>query len=270
MGEEYVFHIRNASPGDLLAALTTIESYPGIPTIGEIVAQAEKLGFMIRDQQRLEALMTARDLNLVKRDENVLTDEGKSLLRIEAVKPDLLADLVHGLQYTLWNEHQPGIHCFSWSYRTLCHLLWQAGNLALEDRRVLASEVEGRARSEFGRPEIAFSPKSIGGAMLWLSEMSPAVLDGERFVRRSFCPPELFVLAVDFLYRSHGIDYGANLRLSEERRDEICQACLLEPSGFDRVLDYAQVQFDYLERGVGGGWGRYITLQRSPRLEDFL
>lgn len=270
MSEEYVFHIRNASPGDLLATLATLEAYPGTPTVGEIVARAEELGFTIRDQQRLEALMTARDLNLVERDENILTAYGQTLVQIEAGKPDLFVDLVHGLQYTLWDERRPGAYCFSWSYRTLCQILWQAGNLDLGDRRALASEVEGRARSAFGRPEISFSPKSIGGAMLWLAELSPAVLDGERFTRRSFCPPELFVFALGFLFRSHGIDYGTNLRLSEECRDELCQVCLLEPGNFDRVLDYALAQFDYLERGMGGGWGRYVTLRRAPQLGDFL
>ncbi|MDZ7378727.1 MAG: hypothetical protein ONB06_05200 [candidate division KSB1 bacterium] len=270
MGEEYVFHIRNASPGDMLAALATLDAYPGTPSIAEIVARAQRLGFVIRDQQRLEALMTARDLGLVERDDNILTADGRVLVQIEMAKPDLFVDLVHGLQYVLWDKQNPGADCFSWSYRVLCQILWQGGNTDLEDRRALAAAVEGRARSTFGRPEISFSPKSVGGAILWLSELSPPVLEGAHFARRSFCPPELFVLALDFVYRSDEIDYGANLRLTEERRDEVCQVCLLDPRGFDRVLDYAQAQFDFLERGVGGGWGRYIALQRPPRLEDFL
>jgi len=58
--------------------------------------------------------------------------------------------------------------------------------------------------------------------------------------------------------------------LSEDKLEAICQVCLLDPEGFDRVLDYALAQFDYLEKGIGGGWGNYLLLKRQPRLEDFL
>lgn len=271
MADEFVFHIRNAQPGDMAAVLATLDLHPGLPTIEEIVEQAERLGFTIRDRKRLEALVTARDLRLVERSENTLSSEGRVLAQLEMVKQDLFADLVHGLQYTLWSEHQPSAHCFSWSYRTLCSILWQAGTLAQADRRNLASEVESRARATFSRSDIAFSPKSVGGALLWLAELSPPVLkEDARFTRRAFCPPELFVMAVDFVYRSQGMDYGANLLLTDERRSDVCRVCLLDPANLERVLDYAVAQFDYLERGVGGGWGRYLTLHRTPHLEGFI
>ena len=136
----------------------------------------------------------------------------------------------------------------------------------------MASEIEAQARTAFSRPDIVFSPKSIGGAMLWLAELDPPVLveNDTRFVRRAFCSPELLVLGVDFVYRNDEVDFGSNLLLSDERRDAICQVGLLDPEGFDRVLEYAVAQFDYLEVGLGGGWGRYLTLHRPPVLEDFV
>ena len=255
-----------------MAALTTLEMYPGLSTIAEIVEHAETLGFAIRDRQRLEALTTARDLGLVERGQNVLTSSGKVLAQLEMDKPDLFADIVHGLQYMLWDEHRSSAYCFSWSYRRLCQMLWQSGITTPTNRRDIASEIEAQARTVFGRSDIAFSPKSIGGALLWLSELKPSVLDegSDEFIRRAFCPPELFVLAVDSVYLTQGVDYGANLLLSDERRDAVCQVCLLDPAGFDRVLGYAIAQFDYLEKGLGGGWGRYLTLRRGPRLEEFV
>jgi len=270
--DEFVFHIRNAQPGDMVAALATLEVYPGLSTITEIVEHAETLGFTIRDRQRLEALMTVRDLGLVAREQNVLTSNGKVLTQLEMDKPDLFADVVHGLQYVLWDDKQPSAYCFSWSYRKLCQMLWQSGVTTLTSRREIASEIEAQARTVFGRSDIAFSPKSIGGALLWLSELKPSVLDesGKKFNRRTFCPPELFVLAVDFVYSTQGVDYGANLLLSDEHRDAICQVCLLDPSGFDRVLEYVVTQFDYLEKGLGGGWGRYLTLRHGPMVEEFV
>ena len=151
-------------------------------------------------------------------------------------------------------------------------MLWHSVTATLISRRDLASEIEAQARAVFGRSDIAFSPKSVGGALLWLSELKPSVLpgDGEKFSRRAFCPPELLVLAVDFVYSTEEVDYGANLLLSDERRDAICQACLLDPAGFDRVLGYTTAQFDYLGTGLGGGWGRYLTLRRPYRLDEFV
>lgn len=271
MVSEFAFHIRNAQPGDLAAVLSTLEAWPGLGTIGEIVNRAEELGFVVRDRQRLEALITARDLGLVDQEQNTLSDDGRALTRIEMDKPELFADVVHGLQYRLWDPRQPEINCFSWSYRALCRMLWHSGTVSMASRRDMASEIETQARTTFSKPDIVFSPKSVGGAMLWISELDPPVFveNDARFVRRAFCSPELLVLGVDFVYRTDDVDWGSNMLLSDERRDAICQIALLDPEGFDRVLEYAVAQFDYLEMGLGGGWGRYLTLHRPPKLEDF-
>lgn len=267
-----MFHIRNAPPGDLAATLATLESYPQLSTVSEVVEQAESVGFIIQDRRRLEALVTARDLGLVHQDRNALTERGEVVTRLELHKSDLFVDVIHALSYTLWSSGQEERNCFSWSYRALCKMLWRVGDGRLASRRDLASEVEAQARTAFSRPDIAFSPKSIGGALLWLSALTPPVLDEEetRFSRRAFCPPELFVWAVGFVYRTQGIDYGVNLLLSDENRDAICQICLLEPERLDRVLDYAVAQFDYLHKGIGGGWGQYLALDRAPELKDFI
>ena len=108
--------------------------------------------------------------------------------------------------------------------------------------------------------------------MFWLSELTPPVLSEDKmhFYRRAFCPPELFVLAVDFVYQTREIDYGVNLLLSDENREAICQVCLLEPERFERVLEYGVAQFDYLHKGIGGGWGQYLTLDRAPRMQEFI
>jgi hypothetical protein len=270
VASEFVFHIRNAHPEDMTTALAVLVSYPGLNTVVEIVDKAESMGFSVRDQQRFEALMTARALNLVNAERNVLTDKGRTITAIEMNNPDLFADIVHGLQYTLWDKSVPEVNCFSWTYMTFCRMLWYNGTSEINNRRDIASRVEAAAREMFDRSDIALSPKSIGGALLWLSQLRPEVIKGDdSFERRHFCPPELFLLAVDFIYRLEGSDYGSNLLLNDTVRDEICQVCLLEPSSFERVLDYAIAQFDYLEKGMGGGWGRYLTLYRHPELTDF-
>jgi len=267
-----MFHIRNAQPGDMVAILATIDMYPDLPTIGEVLGKAEEMGFTIRDRQRLEALMTARDLGFVEMERNVITPLGKTISELELRNSDLFCELVHYFHYALWDGKHPSAHCFSWTYRHLCDLLWQTRTSSLTNRRDIAAELESRARSAFGRMDIALSAKSVGGALLWLMELEPPVFDevGDTFTRRYFCPSELFVLAVDHVYRTNGIEYGTNLLLGEDKQEAICQVCLLAPDGFDRVMDYALAQFDYLEKGMGGGWGSYLVLKHRPELEDFI
>lgn len=78
MTEQFVFHVRNAHPGDMVAILATIDTYPNLPTVSEVLSKAETMGFTIRDRQRLEALMTARDLGLIEPDRNAITSLGKT------------------------------------------------------------------------------------------------------------------------------------------------------------------------------------------------
>lgn len=273
MASDFVFHIRNAHPSDMVAVLVTLAQKPGFETVSDIVSGASDLGYTIRDRQRLEALMTCRDLGLVSPSENVLLPAGDTLVEAEAKNPDLFVDIVHCLQYALWDKRYPARHCFSWSYRLICQNLWSGGTRELTDiRRSLASDIESQARHLFSLQEVVIGPKSVGGALLWLSELSPDVIDHaqERFGRRTFCAPEVFAMGVDFVYREREMDYGANLLLTDECRDEICKFCLLDPNGFDRVLEYAVIQFGFLRKGIGGGWGRYLSLLRPPRLEDFV
>lgn len=272
MTSEYVFHIRNANPDDMVATLMILEEQPALETVSAIVDYADSIGLPIRDRQRLEALMTARDLGLVEQNTNALTQLGHLLLKTEVYKPDIFSDVIHGLQYMCWKPQSASNHCFSWSYRAICQMLWSAGSLEIDNRRDLASKIENQARETFKRSDITFSPKSIGGAFLWIETLKPKVIDEytNYFARRTFCPPELFILAIDFVYQENSVDYGVNLLLNNANKDAVCKMCLLETPAFDRVLEYAIDQFDYLQTGVGGGWGQYIALNQQPKLEDFI
>jgi hypothetical protein len=270
MTNDYSFHVRNAQPGDMLAVLTVLHSFPNLGSVNEIVEQAEQIGFEIRDRLRLEALTTARDLGLVERTANRLTQAGHAVFEIESNKPALFPDIIHGLQYSLWSSENQWVNCFSWTYRSTCQTLWQTGK-AILDRRGLASEIEATARSRFGRDDISLSPKSVGGVLLWLKNLRPSVLQDENeFAVRQFCPPELFLMAVDHVYKTDDLEYGANLLLNDPRQEAICQMCLMDVLGFERVLQYALTQSALLEKGIGGGWGYYLRLEREVRLEDIL
>lgn len=153
----------------------------------------------------------------------------------------------------------------------MCDRLWEAGNRSI-DRGRLVSEVVELAMQQFTTNRVSFSKDSVRGVLQWLSELHPPVLDLESklFSRRTFSPPECLALAMDFLYRSEGVDYQTNLLLGMEKQEVICKFCLLEPIAFDTALDWAIGQYPFLQQGNRGGWGRYVVLTRQPQISDFL
>ncbi len=270
MVEKISFHIRNANPDDMRALLWVLNEQSGLSSIQEIVSIAEKKGFRINDRKRLESLATAKDLGLVDENEYRLTEIGDSLVRIDQNKPDLFSEIIHGLQYSLWSEEFPSKFGFSWSYRTICDMLWDFNIPGVTDTRQIASEVESRIRTSLGLSDVPFSIKSVGGAFLWINSLAPSVIDQIKkgFRRRLFCSPELIVMAVDYLYQKQKMEYQSSLLLTEEKKDSICRFCLLDVDGFERVLSYAVQQYAFFEKGIGGGWGRFLTLKHHPTLKE--
>jgi hypothetical protein len=265
------FHIRNVPPNDLIVVLKTLSVHPELQTIKEIVSQAQALGFQVQDSKRLEALITARELGLISNNRNMLSDVGAQVLDINENKPDLFVDVIHSLLYSLWSPSKPEDNCYSWSYRTICNILWDANHYEIIPTRI-ASETGAAIQEKFKLVDIPFSAKSVRDALLWLIPLNPSTFPSSttNFQRRVFCPPEIMVLAINFLYKSTETDYGVHMLLNDDKRDEICKFCLLDVDAFERVLGYTINQFEYLEKGLGGGWGRYIVLHRAPLFQDFL
>jgi len=152
----------------------------------------------------------------------------------------------------------------------MCGWLWESGSVTI-DRGRLVSKVYDAAMKQFSTNRVSFSKDSVRGVLYWLAELEPPVLDreNETFTRRAFCPPETFVLAVDYLYRLQGAGCQTNLLLDPGKQEMICKVCLLEPTAFDTVFDWATGQYDFLQRGTGGGWGSYVLLTREPQIRDF-
>jgi hypothetical protein len=124
----------------------------------------------------------------------------------------------------------------------------------------------------FQTNRVSFSVDSLRGILQWLGELQSPVLDrdGKTFTRRTFCPPETFVLAVDYLYRIEKTGYQTNLLLDVDKQETICKVCLLEPTAFETTLEWATGQYFFLQRSSRGGWGSYILLTRQPQIQDFL
>lgn len=272
-----VFHVRhNARPTFLREVLQILDSYD-VLTADDILQIGRERGYQIgtvmRSKQSLKEnpIQTARDLGLIAEDTLSLTEMGRQMVNLLRYKPGAFNEVMHVLHYTLWSPSKETEHCFSWSYRTACEWLYEAGATTI-DQGQLASLISETAMEHFGTNKVSFSQDSVRGILQWLAELEPPVLDQKRrmFARRTFCPPETFVLAVDYLYQVENAGYQTNLLLDGRKQETICKLCLLEPTAFDTVLEWAAEQFEFLRWSTSGGWGRYILLTRQPRIRDFL
>ena len=271
-----MFHVRhNARPALIREVLQILDGCDS-PTVDDILDIGRQRGYQVgtamRSKQSLKEnpIQTARDLGLIVDDVLSLTDLGQQMVGLLRYKPGVFNEVMHALHYTLWTPARSTEHCFSWSYRTTCDWLWESGSATI-DRGQLVSKVAEMAMERFSTNRVSFSKDSVRGVLQWLAELELPVLDrtNKTFTRRTFCPPETFALAVDHLYRVEGADYQTNLLLDPDKQETICKVCLLEPTAFDTVLDWAVGQYAFLQRGTGGGWGSYILLTRKPQIRVF-
>ena len=272
-----MFHVRhNARPCLVKEILQTLEGNEPLD-MDDILETGRQRGFQIgtkvRSVQSLKEnpIQTSRDLGLIADDAFSLTHSGRQIVDLLQYKPAVFSEVMHVLHYTLWTPVSREENCFSWSYRTACDQLWESGSITI-DRGQLASYVSETAMEKFDTSRVSFSKDSLRGVLQWLAMVQPPVLDkeGKAFTRRAFCPPETFVLAVDFLYRMEGAEYQTNLLLDPKKQERICKVCLLEPTAFDSAFDWAAGQYEFLQRGTSGGWGSYILLTRQPQIQHFV
>lgn len=270
------FHVRqDATPTRVEGVLKAAVNTNAPLSYNAIYELTKDLGYDLND--RYEPIVLLKDLGALERKSCLPTPLGRDLHDLLLTKRPTFLEMMHYLQYTIWKPTDPVTNCFSWSYRTVCDHLWEASSSTV-DRKQLVSRVSGQAISYFDTTRVSFGPNSIDGILHWLRTLNPPVITTTTdsglskivFSRRTFCPPETFVLAVDFLYRVEDAAYQTNLLLDSDKQEIICKVCLLEPTAFDTALDWAAGQYDFLQRGTSGGWGSYILLTRQPQIRDFL
>src|SRR5690606_5945800 len=79
-----------------------------------------------------------------------------------------------------------------------------------------------RQFSEMGIGQIdgvSFSRKSLRGVQNWLEAVHPPVIESNTFKRRSFCSPELVIMAIGYSLRDEINTTGLDILLSPQKRE---------------------------------------------------
>lgn len=274
----------DANPDNVSKMIALLASNPDLnfPTYKELLDILTEDGI----GSRIELPSTASLMGILTKGDGVirLSSNGFALAR---VREEARGDLLHFLMYSGWDARRPLDFLQSWGYRSCCDRYWAAGEVELTgaylDRQVEDTINEAReafAAMKVGEfDEISFSRKSLNGAHRWLLALEPPVLHPNTpdakdriFRRRSFCQPELIVLALAWVLRHELTVTGVEILLTREKREALCKACLLSSEALDRVLDWAIPTFPaLLSPGTRAGvYGRFVRLHKIPTLKDVI
>ena len=261
------FHIQQNTSPDVLRAILArcVDRYITPRDL------AQELGLSVGTVQHIIAFL--RQMGFLEQNKVVLTDIGIAFQRLDQKSQNLLPEAVHCLLYT--GHTFDATKRFSWAYARVVDALWTKGDCMLNGQTMaeLVGMVVDEALQEFDVPveKIAFSHNSVRGVLNWLRALEPSVVESEsksnRFRRRHFCPPPVFLWAVDFIYRAHCTAHGVRVFLTPERVEQLCKLCVLDPSGLENVLMMTKRTSDYerggiFDYGTEGGFGRWILLTR--------
>ncbi len=229
---------------------------------------ANELGFGRRSELHLFAVMCG----LLKRDANEeikLTEAGHTLATI---RPEIRADLAHFCIYTAYDPSEARSRTESWAYQQVVNSLWSHSPIeVLSTVNIVSEEVNNSAKELFG-DNISFGSKSIRGVRKWLEALSPPVIEADIFTRRSFCLPELALLATAHIAQQTDASLGIDLLLTPARREAISRLCLLEPAALDRTFDWMLPLYPQIVTPgtTAGAYGRFIRFLRWPTMSDLL
>lgn len=277
MARRIAFHVQqNTTPKRLKAILRFAVGDSGETADKSALAAECGLAVNVLDKA---VLPFVRQAGLLGSSGVSLTPLGEELYHISKESTSLFAEAMHHLLYTS-HTFDTGKRS-SWAYAKVVDALWWAGERVLDGaaKAQLVGMVVDEAAQTFEIPveKVAFSKQSVQGVQNWLRALDPPVVTSEgrgaKFQRRYFCPVPTFLWAMDFLYRLNDTPYGVRLFLTEERIEQVCKLCVMDPSGLDNVLALAKRTYDYergdfFDYGTTGGFGRWVLLSKTFGLED--
>ncbi len=199
-----------------------------------------------------------------------ISNLGKLISRVAKYNPSLLPELIHFTYYIIYNERDPASR-FSWAYRLVCEHLWEARS-SLINVHALVNLVQEEAQRTFQDSQdfgVSFSQNSVAGVINWLEALEPPCItelaSGSRvFNRRSFCPTELVLLALEYMRAKTGTTRISQLQLSNEVRQAIALLCLVDEEALDELFQIVANAFGLILRQTERGNWISLLGDQSP------
>lgn len=282
------FHIRDgATPEWCYQYLDILDLYPDASSGKEVYNHAEEYGYEVGYQSEREVPTVLKKMGVLE-TATKLSQRGEALTMVMNHDMRLFKNILHHLLYTRDKiDAANGVplderEMSSWTYSAVVDYLIDNSPVNPVDtkkvRQRIADAIFEQAQSEMPsiRDEISVGPRSVNGALQYLSGLSPKVITGsqhtnneirEKFQQRSFAPAEMLLLAIDAQYKRTNTEYGTPLILNNENIEELCRILVLDESGFDEVLEWAQ-EFDRLE--VSTGLSKQVRLSVEVQYDQLI
>jgi hypothetical protein len=269
------FHVdHDVRPVHVMAVLQQMSPFVG-DVRAQLLADLAGSGHTINPHHLFWNLKVLRTLGLTDVDEKTeswrLTKRGVYLRALATWNQRTFYDMMHYLYYTTWDFGDREAAAFSWTYQAVANLLWQRRPTII-DGKALAVEVRDRACQEFALDTVSITDYAVDGVYNWLRVLDPAFAWTDTKSRRretnggrAACSPELFLMAVDYLYRIKNVPYNRPMLMDDDKTAIVCRLCLLDPLKWKSVVNRTVEQFAILHR-IGSASGPQLTLERAPRL----
>lgn len=277
------FHIEpDAGPSEIYEYLDTLIAER--PTSNEeMLDAASRLGHDIGTYERIRVGPTLARFGVVEPDDSfTLTELGDQFVDVMYQDRSLFHNVLHFLYYTAYDRY-PSRHIYtSYSYKAFTEYIYDNGpfDSFYGSKSTIVGEVSTRAQRDDAldldrtSAGVSLSTKSFDGLLNFIRELEPSVNpnppgDTPGFEPRSFCPPGLVLLGVDFLYQQTETEYETLLRIEDDDRQlQLRRLLLITDNGFEEALEYADQSYPFFD--VKQDWGRNVRLDREITLADLL
>lgn len=194
-----------------------------------------------------------------------ITTLGRKMLDFLSHDRKLFFDIMHFLYYSTWiKDHK---QTFSWTYKQICDLIWEQNSNNIDSKKIL-NGVYNSASSAFNNSSMSLSSYAIEGVRNWLLALDPPLIKKEngkiiKTTERDHCSPELLLLAIDLFYTKNNIGYGTPILMTNNKKEEIAKACLVNRESISNLIDLSVNMFGHILKWQSSTWGRSLILSKK-------
>lgn len=191
-----------------------------------------------------------------------LTPFGKKMLHLIQYNKKKFYDICHYLYYTSYQLKPTNAMGFSWTYQAITNYLWETIPKTCDEVNIV-NKILDLAQTTFPDNQISLSHWAVSGVRNWLNQLDPPfIVTSNKFrsiKRRSFCSPELFLLAIDYYYKNNKNNYGTPIIINDINKEFISKLCLLDLNAFNNMLDLTKSIYPQIHK-ENSIWGTSISI----------